>query len=122
MRHCLVAAMLYCCCGAGWGGALQASLECRPAGAALVYDCLIRLADAGGRTPLAGAVFTVGADMPSMPMAHNVRPVQAQAQRTPGLYRARLALEMAGRWNVKLRIASPAADLLILPYDFAATR
>lgn len=94
----------------------QAELECRFTGTDFVYDCLIRLQRAG--EPLRGATVTVGADMPAMPMAHSVRPVKASPGRSPGEYRARLDLEMTGEWAVKLRLAGPVRDQLILLYDF----
>jgi hypothetical protein len=56
--------------------------------------------------------------MPSMPLAHTVKPVRAQATKTPGEYRARLELEMTGEWAVKLRLAGPVRDQLILHYEF----
>ena len=94
----------------------DAKLDCKFTGTDFVYDCTIRL-NRGGE-PLAGAQVTVGADMPSMPMAHNIKPVRARPTNTPGEYRATLDLEMTGEWAVKLRIAGPVRDQLILHYDF----
>jgi hypothetical protein len=95
---------------------LTAKLECRYAGTDFVYDCRIGL-ERGGQ-PLSGAELTVGADMPSMPMAHNIKPVKAKPTGKPGEYRARLELEMTGEWAVKLRIAGPVRDQLVLHYVF----
>jgi hypothetical protein len=53
-----------------------------------------------------------------MPMAHQVKPVRAKPGGAPGEYRARLELEMSGEWAVKLRLAGPMRDQLILHYDF----
>jgi hypothetical protein len=94
----------------------QAALDCRFTGTDFVYDCMIRLARGG--QPLSGAQITVGADMPSMPMAHNVKPVKAVPGREPGSYHARLDLEMTGEWAVKLRLAGPVRDQLVLIYEF----
>jgi hypothetical protein len=93
-----------------------AALDCKYTGKDFIYDCRIRI-ERGG-VPLAGAQVTVGADMPSMPMAHNVRPVKAQPTKTPGEYRATLDLEMSGEWAVKLRLAGPVRDQLVLHYEF----
>ncbi|MFC5472482.1 FixH family protein [Paraherbaspirillum soli] len=101
---------------------LQADIGCRPAAAGAAYDCLIKLAQAGTRAPVTAAQFTVSADMPSMPMAHNIRPVTAVATGEPGVYRARLVLEMPGRWNVKLRISSPVQDLIGKMVEFPEPR
>ena len=94
----------------------QAELECRFTGTDFVYDCVVRMRRAG--QPLERLEITVGADMPSMPMAHNVKPVKAKAGRLPGEYLARLDLEMQGEWAVKLRLGGPVRDQLVLLYDF----
>jgi hypothetical protein len=95
---------------------VQAQLECRFTGTDFVYDCTVRLMRGGA--PLAGARVTVGADMPSMPMAHNVKPVEAAPGKNPGEYSARLDLEMQGEWAVKLRLAGPVREQLVLLYEF----
>ena len=94
----------------------QAQLDCRFTGTDFVYDCVIRLSRGGA--PLSDAQVTVGADMPSMPMAHNVKPVKAKPGKKPGEYAARLDLEMAGEWAVKLRLSGPVRDQLVLHYEF----
>jgi YtkA-like len=94
----------------------KADLACKATGTDFVFDCTIRLSRGG--KPLEGASITVGADMPSMPMAHNVKPVKAQPGQAPGEYRATLDLEMLGVWAVKLRLAGPVRDQLILHYEF----
>jgi hypothetical protein len=94
----------------------KADLRCKPTGTDFVYDCTIRVTRGG--KPVEGARITVGADMPSMPMAHNIKPVKAQPAQAPGEYRAKLDLEMLGVWAVKLRLAGPVRDQLILPYEF----
>ena len=95
---------------------VQARLDCSPAGDELAYDCVIRLTRDG--QPLGGARLSVGADMPSMPMAHSVKPVKAKPGRQPGEYLARLELEMHGEWAVKLRLSAPVRDQLVLHYRF----
>ncbi|MBI2312718.1 MAG: FixH family protein [Betaproteobacteria bacterium] len=87
-------------------------MSCRPAGERLVYDCRIRLSEAGSGNPLNGASVSVGADMPSMPMAHNAHPVAAKPAGEPGSYRARLRLEMPGEWALRIRVSGPVRDQL----------
>jgi hypothetical protein len=94
----------------------QAELSCKPTKTDYVYDCIIKLARGG--QPLPGADITVGADMPAMPMAHNVKPVKAKPGKAPGEYAAKLDLEMLGDWAVKLRLAGPVKDQLVLLYEF----
>ena len=95
---------------------IQAALSCKAAGTDFVYDCLIRLTRDG--KPLSGAQLSVGADMPSMPMAHNLKPVKAKPGRQPGEYLARLDLEMQGEWAVKLRVSGPVRDLIVEKVKF----
>lgn len=94
----------------------QAELACTPTKTDFIFDCTIRLTRGG--QPLPGAQVTVGADMPSMPMAHNVKPVKARPGKVPGEYAASLDLEMLGEWAVKLRLAGPVKDQLVLLYEF----
>jgi len=94
----------------------RAELDCTPTRTEHVYDCVIHLARGGA--PLAGVQLAIGADMPSMPMAHNIKPVKARAGKKPGDYEARLDLEMAGEWAVKLRLSGPVRDQLVLHYEF----
>jgi len=96
--------------------ATKAELACKSTGTDFVYDCTIRLARGG--KPLERAQVTIGADMPSMPMAHIVKPVKAQAGQAPGEYRAKLDLEMLGVWAVTLRLSGPVRGQLILHYEF----
>lgn len=95
----------------------EADLQCQFMGTGFVYDCTIRLSRGG--QPLSGAQVTVGADMPSHPMVHNVRPVKAKPGKNPGEYLARLELDVHfGEWAVKLRLGGPVKDQLVLHYEF----
>jgi hypothetical protein len=94
----------------------EAKLDCKFTGKEFVYDCAIQIKrDA---QPVSGLNVLVSADMPSMPMAHNVKPVKAKPGKAPGEYQARLDLEMTGEWAVKLRLAGPLRDQLVLHYEF----
>ena len=92
---------------------VEADVTCRPGKESLQYDCLIMLKDARTNAPLTGVTLSVGADMPSMPLAHNVRPVKAEAGAQPGAYRARLELEMTGVWALRLDIGGPRRDRVV---------
>ena len=96
-----------------------AEVECTPVERqALVYDCTFTLKGRKSGTPIADAEFTVGADMPSMPGAHSVRPVPAEPHGAPGTYRARIELEMTGEWALKLDFTRPGRDRLIRKLHF----
>ncbi|MDE0409323.1 MAG: FixH family protein [Alphaproteobacteria bacterium] len=99
-----------------------AVVECKPAERKLVYDCMITLKGKKSGKPVAGAEFTVGADMPSMPGAHNVRPTPAAPHGTPGTYRARIHLEMTGEWALKLDFTKPNRDRLIKKLHFGGMK
>jgi hypothetical protein len=91
----------------------SAVIDCKATADALVYDCVIKLSNARTAAALEQAAVTIGADMPSMPMAHSVRPVIAKATATPGEYQARLTLEMYGDWALRLKIEGPLRDRLV---------
>jgi hypothetical protein len=96
----------------------KVELACAPTKTVLVYQCLVHVTDPAGR-PVEGADVTLSADMPSMPMAHNVKPVTAQPLTgKPGSYEATLELEMPGEWLVKLQFRAPHRDLVTRKLDF----
>jgi YtkA-like protein len=100
----------------------NADISCRPAAEKLQYDCTIKLTDARTNEPLTGIELTVGADMSSMPMAHNVRPAKATAARESGTYQVRIVLEMHGDWALRLDLAGPVRDRIIKPLRFEDDR
>ena len=93
-----------------------ADARCTGIGEDFVYDCVIRLSRGG--KPLAGARVTVSADMPSMPGAHAIVPVAAAPGARAGDYSARLDLDMPGLWALRLRLAGPVNDELLLHLEF----
>lgn len=84
-------------------------MDCLAFGAGPQLECTVRLRGMDG-APLTGAAVTLGASMPSMPMAHHVHAVKAAPTGTPGDYRGRLALEMSGIWAVQVDVAGPVRD------------
>ncbi len=90
----------------------QLDLHCQAHGMGPKLDCRVRLRGADG-TPLTGASVTLGASMPSMPMAHSVRPVRAAAGDAPGEYRGQLALEMSGVWAIEIDVTGPVRDRVV---------
>lgn len=96
----------------------RAQVVCKPAGERFAYLCTAMLIGRKSGKPVVGAVGRANADMPSMPMAHNVRPVPLKPGDKPGVYNFRLALEMYGLWTVKLRMSKPARDIIIVRLRF----
>ena len=100
----------------------RATIECAPTATRLVYDCKIMLMGRKSGAPLEGAKLVVGADMPSMPLAHNIRPVTATPGGGPGMYEARLELEMHGEWALRLDVSGPLRDRLIHKMHFGGAK
>ena len=100
----------------------KADVACRPAGTTLQYDCSITLTNSRTNEPLTGVTLTVGADMPSMPMMHNVRPVTATPGEKPGAYQASLQLEMHGDWALQLNLSGPLRDRVVTTLRFDPDR
>ncbi len=88
-------------------------VECRSTEQKLVYDCSFSLKGRKSNDPIPGAEFSVGADMPSMPGAHNIRPVAAEALEEAGAYQIRIELDMVGEWNLILNFSKPSRDRLV---------
>jgi hypothetical protein len=97
----------------------QAAITCKPAGVSLAYNCTVKLTNARTGAPLEKAQLFVGADMPSMPLAHNVPPATAKATGAPGEYHALVVLEMHGDWALRLKIGGPVRDQLIEVFNFS---
>ena len=86
-------------------------LQCVAHGSGPQLDCTARVTTDGA--PLNAAQLTLGASMPSMPMAHSVKPVPALPTGKPGEYRATLQLEMSGDWAVQLDLAGPPRERIV---------
>ena len=91
----------------------KADLTCATAGEMLQYDCVIKLTNARTGEPISGVTLSVGADMPSMPGVHNLRPVNATEEAEKGTYKARIKLDMHGDWAVRLDISGVVRDRVI---------
>ena len=99
---------------------MGANVSCNRVGATMQYDCLLMLKGMQSGQPIQGAAILVGADMPTMPMAHNVKPVKAEATGKPGEYKFRIVVEMHGEWALKIRLAKPRQDLIVHKMMFKA--
>ncbi|HUE46570.1 MAG TPA: FixH family protein [Aestuariivirgaceae bacterium] len=99
---------------------LDAAVACDPTGNHLEYRCEINLFEAQSSEPVEDAEFVVRADMPSMPMTHNVPPASVRALDAPGLYEAVFELEMHGEWALRLEISAPRRDIVVVTQEFGA--
>ena len=100
------------------GERVAADISCEAAAERLTYDCMIMLKGKKSGEPVEGAEVVIKADMSSMPLAHNVRPVMAAPGSMPGHYTARLELEMHGEWALTLDVSGPTRDRVVKKLDF----
>jgi hypothetical protein len=100
----------------------KADVDCKPGAERLQYDCVIKLANARTNEPLSGLTLTIGADMPSMPGAHPVRPIVATEDAGKGAYRALIALEMHGDWALQLNLSGAIRDRVVKVLRFEGDR
>ena len=99
----------------------RADVECTSTDQKLVYECMIMLTGRKSGAVMDGVEFTVAADMPSMPMAHNVKPVKAMPTGEPGRYHARIELAMHGEWVLKMVVSNPTRDTIIFKMHFGTS-
>lgn len=90
-------------------GRPQVQVQCLSYGMGPMLECTVELKRRDG-TPLDGAQVMLGALMPSMPMAHTVKPMKAAPTGAPGQYRGTLELEMLGVWSLDIDISGPVRD------------
>ena len=93
-------------------GKTLADVKCNGTEEKLVYDCLISLIEMKTKKNVDSAIFVVGAEMPSMPGAHNVKPIKAHPMGM-GMYHVRLNLEMYGEWALRMDFTRPRRDRIV---------
>ena len=95
------------------------NVDCRSTDEKLVFHCKFDVMGRKSHQPVDGAAFKVNADMPSMPLAHNVKPVRPEpVAGKPGSYEGRLELEMLGEWVLKMTFDEPVRDIVIRKLTF----
>ena len=116
----VLSAMLMAGVTATAGERVAADISCEAAAERLTYDCMIMLKGKKSGEPVEGAEVVIKADMSSMPLAHNVRPVMAVPGSMPGHYTARLELDMHGEWALTLDVSGPTRDRVVTKLQFGA--
>ena len=99
-----------------WADRIHAEAHCAQGDTEQVYDCVFHIAK--NHKPLEAAEFGVLAEMPSMPMAHNTRPVPAHPMEEVGTYHAAIEIVMDGVWVLKLIFEEPQRDLIVVQTQF----
>lgn len=109
------------CSASAWSAERpRVEVDCKPTDKKLIYDCSFVVNGRKTGIAMEGAEFRVSADMPSMPMAHNIRPITPKATSAPGTYTGRLHLEMNGAWALKLTFSKPVRDVVIKKIVFGS--
>jgi hypothetical protein len=91
----------------------RADVTCKQADGPLTYDCVVKLIDRKTKAPISGVTLSIGADMPSMPGVHHLRPAEAVEDAEKGTYKARLVLDMHGEWALQLNLSGPVRDRVV---------
>ena len=87
----------------------RVELKCVSIGTGPLLECLVKTQRRDGK-PLEGAHLTLCALMPSMPMAHTIKPARATPTGNAGEYKGTLELEMSGVWTVEVSFSTPVKD------------
>ena len=94
-------------------------VQCKPTDEKLVFHCTFEVMGKKSHEPIEGAAFKVNADMSTMPLAHNVRPIRPEpVAGTPGRYEGKIELEMLGEWAIKMTFDEPVRDIVIEKVTF----
>ncbi len=110
------------------GERAAAKVACAPAGEALAWSCTIEVTARKSGEPVVAESLSVKADMPSMPMAHNIPPASAMPMGDmPGHYMATIELEMHGEWALAIEVDGRTAgtgarvrDRVIVKQEFGS--
>ena len=90
----------------------RVDVRCEARGLGPRIDGLVRLQRPDG-TPMEGAALTLGASMPSMPLAHSVPRVAARPSGKTGEYAVSLELEMSGVWALEIDLSAPVRERIV---------
>ena len=96
----------------GQAARARVDLRCEARGPGPRINCLVRLQRPDG-TPMEGAALTLGASMPSMPLAHSVPRVAARPSGKTGEYAVSLELEMSGVWALEIDLSAPVRERIV---------
>ena len=99
----------------------KSQTECTATAKKLQYNCNVLFLDK--KKPMSGYSGIVGATMPSMAMAHNVKPVKfTEKEGMAGHYEFIIQLEMLGEWMFQYDISQPKRDRVMEKLIFNKTK
>ena len=99
----------------------KSQTECTATSKKFQYNCNVLFINK--KEPMSGYSGIVGATMPSMAMAHNVRPVKfTEKEGMAGHYEFTIQLEMLGEWMFQYDITNPKRDRVLEKLVFDKTK
>ena len=100
---------------------IKSKTECTATSKKFQYNCKVIFSHK--KEPMSGYSGIVGAKMPSMAMAHNVKPVKfSEKERMVGHYEFTIQLEMLGEWMFQYDISIPKRDRVMEKLIFNKTK
>ena len=99
----------------------KSQTECTATAKKFQYNCNVLFFHK--KEPISGYSGIVGAKMPSMAMAHNVKPVKfSEKEGMAGHYEFTIQLEMFGEWMFQYDISIPKRDRVMEKLIFNKTK
>ena len=99
----------------------KSQTECTATSKKFQYNCNVIFLHK--KEPMSGYSGIVGATMPSMAMAHNVKPVKfSKKEGMVGHYKFTIQLEMLGEWMFQYDISIPKRDRVMEKLTFNNTK
>ena len=99
----------------------KSQTECTATSKKFQYNCNVLFMNK--KEPMSGYSGIVGATMPSMAMAHNVRPSKfTEKEGMAGHYEFTIQLEMLGKWMFQYDISTPKRDRVMEKLIFDKTK
>ena len=99
----------------------KSQTECTATSKKFQYNCNVLFFHK--KEPMSGYSGIVGAKMPSMAMAHNVKPVEfTEKEGMAGHYEFTIQLEMLGEWMFQYDISIPKRDRVMEKLIFNKTK
>ena len=100
---------------------IKSQTECTATSKKFQYNCNVLFFHK--KEPMSGYLGIVGAKMPSMAMAHNVKPVKfSEKEGMAGHYEYTIQLEMLGEWMFQYDISIPKRDRVMEKLIFNKTK
>ena len=100
---------------------IKSQTECTATSKKFQYNCNVSFYHK--KEPMSGYSGIVGAKMPSMAMAHNVKPVKfSEKEGMVGHYEFTIQLEMLGEWMFQYDISIPKRDRVMEKLIFNKTK